>query len=176
MISTAMLLALLVALAYLMSGCRAHFGPEPNASVSFAMHTYTHQETTTELLCTYDGEPATAQDVAVDYDSDGAAVTEDVELFVCTQTTWYTDTARPYGTSSGEHYIDSEQEAGSTSGDGMSDNLAATIGENVGGQAIKAVAGALNPASGLLDSLDGDTMDTVVDAVEEFTADDAPTE
>lgn len=44
---------------------------------------------------------------------------------------WLTESGRPWGTSKGEYYIDTEQEAGSLSGKGLSDNMQKVLGEDV---------------------------------------------
>lgn len=152
MTQTAVLLTLLAALAW-MTGCRAHFGPGPRVSASFAMSTYTHGETTTQLLCT--AESATLLDVSANGDSaDVSANGDSQKLYVCEQTTWTTDVARPYGTSGNEYYIDTQQESGSITGKGISSNLSGVIGEDVGGRAAELVIKGLVPTAAVVDLLE----------------------
>ncbi len=70
-----------------------------------------------------------------------------LEYGECEQPAWFTDMSRPWGTSANEYYIDTEQEAGSIVGEGMSDNLSATIGDDVGGRAAELAIKGLVPSA-----------------------------
>lgn len=65
----------------------------------------------------------------------------------CEQSAWFTDMSRPWGTSANEYYIDTEQEAGSIAGEGMSDNLSETIGDDVLPKAVDTAVKALIPTA-----------------------------
>lgn len=71
-----------------------------------------------------------------------------------TEGDWSTRVSRPWGTSRGEYYIDTSQEAGGIVGDGMSDNLAQTIGEDAGIALIETAGDVLAPVSGAIDLVD----------------------
>lgn len=77
-----------------------------------------------------------------------------LEYGECEQPAWFTDMSRPWGTSANEYYVDTEQEAGSIAGEGMSDNLSATIGDDVLPAAVDGAVKVFAPGAGVVELLE----------------------